>query len=35
MSFYQSILIDFDLFPKNDDKYFAAYFGEVYGWNLM
>ena len=26
ISSYQNILINFDLFPKNDDGYFVAYF---------
>ena len=35
MSFYQNVLIDFDLFPNNNNKYFVAYFGEVYGWKWV
>ena len=29
------ILINFDLFPKNDNGYFVVYFDEVYSWNLV
>ena len=35
MSSYQNISIDFDLFLKDNNEYFVAYFGEVYGWNLV
>ena len=35
MSYHLNFLIDFDLFSKNNDKYFVSYFGEVYGWNLV
>ena len=32
---FQNILINFDLFPKNDYGYFVAYFDQVYSWNLV
>ena len=35
ISSYQNILINFDLFSKNDNGYFVAYFDEVYSWNLV
>ena len=35
MSSYQNILINFGLFPKNNDEYFVPCFGKIYGWNLM
>ena len=35
MSSCQTILTDFDLFPKNENEYFVASFGEVYGWSLV
>ena len=28
-------LINFDLFPKNGNEYFVAYFDQVYSWNLV
>ena len=30
-----NILINFDLFPKNDNGYFVAYFDQVYSWNWV
>ena len=35
ISSYQNILINFDLFPNNDNVYFVAYFYQVYSWNLV
>ena len=37
MSPYLNIYINYDLFPKNDKEYLIAYayFGGVYGWNLL
>ena len=35
ISSYQNIFINFDLFPKNDNGYFVAYFDLVYSWNLV
>ena len=31
----QNIPINFDLFAKIDNRYFVAYFDQVYSWNLV